>query len=218
MHAELGGEPDDKKSGSLKCHQSDPVFGVSDLKLEQWWDEQIVQAEDGSNGNDGGLNESPAKRNEDYKQEIDRADCGKIEMQPERKNRNSRRKNDDSQTEEDLPKPSTGAPAEKNSIQTCGATIHCSPIVLTDPRLWSIAPYVECLCLPYVSKTRLRWHATEILVMDNSASAQNTILIVEDDKNLVRVLQIVLSARGYSLITARNGVEGLAQVTDGKPD
>ena len=54
--------------------------------------------------------------------------------------------------------------------------------------------------------------------MDNSASAQNTILIVEDDKNLVRVLQIVLSARGYSLITARNGVEGLAQVTDGKPD
>jgi DNA-binding response OmpR family regulator len=54
--------------------------------------------------------------------------------------------------------------------------------------------------------------------MGSDVNSKQTVLIVEDDKNLVRVLRIVLSASGYSLLIARDGVEGLTQVTQGKPD
>jgi CheY-like chemotaxis protein len=43
------------------------------------------------------------------------------------------------------------------------------------------------------------------------------ILIIDDDENMRRVYQTVLSASGYEIVTALDGVDGLARVMDEKP-
>ncbi|PSL53216.1 two-component system KDP operon response regulator KdpE [Saccharothrix carnea] len=45
-----------------------------------------------------------------------------------------------------------------------------------------------------------------------------TILIVDDEPQLVRALRINLSARGYRVLTAHNGATALKQAAEGHPD
>ena len=47
---------------------------------------------------------------------------------------------------------------------------------------------------------------------------QHTILVVEDEASLCELLQDELSAMGYKVITAANGVEGLEKLQDCEPD
>jgi CheY-like chemotaxis protein len=44
------------------------------------------------------------------------------------------------------------------------------------------------------------------------------ILVVDDDADLVRSIQTVLTAKGYTVSTARNGTEGLAAIAKAAPD
>ena len=45
-----------------------------------------------------------------------------------------------------------------------------------------------------------------------------TILVVDDNEAVVALLQQVLEGEGYTVIAARNGAEGLAQVVSDSPD
>lgn len=45
-----------------------------------------------------------------------------------------------------------------------------------------------------------------------------SILIVEDEKELLEVYNLVLTYNGYTVHTANNGVEGLMQIAATKPD
>jgi DNA-binding response OmpR family regulator len=44
------------------------------------------------------------------------------------------------------------------------------------------------------------------------------ILVVDDEPQVVWVLQLALDAEGYEVLTARNGVEALAQIAEGHPE
>lgn len=44
------------------------------------------------------------------------------------------------------------------------------------------------------------------------------ILVVDDDADLVRSIQTVLTAKGYTVSTAKNGAEGLAAIAKSVPD
>jgi two-component system KDP operon response regulator KdpE len=44
------------------------------------------------------------------------------------------------------------------------------------------------------------------------------ILVVDDDRSLARALSIALGARGHELVVARNGADGVAQVSLSTPD
>ena len=44
------------------------------------------------------------------------------------------------------------------------------------------------------------------------------ILIVDDDPDILDALTMILEARGYQVVTARDGVEGLANLKAEKPD
>jgi DNA-binding response OmpR family regulator len=44
------------------------------------------------------------------------------------------------------------------------------------------------------------------------------ILIVDDDPDILAALTIILESRGYEVVTARDGVEGLANLKAEKPD
>jgi len=44
------------------------------------------------------------------------------------------------------------------------------------------------------------------------------ILLVDDDPDILDGLGMILEARGYQVVTAVNGVEGLANLKAGKPD
>ena len=44
------------------------------------------------------------------------------------------------------------------------------------------------------------------------------ILIVDDDPDILAALTIILESRGYEIVTARDGVEGLANLKAEKPD
>lgn len=48
--------------------------------------------------------------------------------------------------------------------------------------------------------------------------AKQTILIIEDEEALSELLQDELSAVGYRVSTARNGLEGLEKIQDVQPD
>ncbi|TWP51208.1 response regulator [Lentzea tibetensis] len=45
-----------------------------------------------------------------------------------------------------------------------------------------------------------------------------TVLVVDDEPQIVRALRINLSARGYDVLTAHSGAEALRLAADGKPD
>ena len=49
-------------------------------------------------------------------------------------------------------------------------------------------------------------------------SAPARILVVDDTPNNVTLLEDMLTARGYDVATARDGVEALAKVASGAPD
>jgi two-component system alkaline phosphatase synthesis response regulator PhoP len=44
------------------------------------------------------------------------------------------------------------------------------------------------------------------------------ILVVDDDPDILEAIGIVLEAKGYQVITARDGVEGLAKLKEERPD
>jgi DNA-binding response OmpR family regulator len=44
------------------------------------------------------------------------------------------------------------------------------------------------------------------------------ILVVDDEPQVVWVLQLALDAEGYEVLTARNGLEALAQIAEGHPE
>lgn len=48
-------------------------------------------------------------------------------------------------------------------------------------------------------------------------SRQPLVLIVEDEPDLQRAYEMILSAQGYSVTTANNGIEGLKQIKAVKP-
>jgi CheY-like chemotaxis protein len=45
-----------------------------------------------------------------------------------------------------------------------------------------------------------------------------TILVVDDDPTIADILRIVLEEEGYRVVTARDGLEGLARLADARPD
>ncbi|MFI6032145.1 response regulator [Amycolatopsis magusensis] len=49
-------------------------------------------------------------------------------------------------------------------------------------------------------------------------TAQSTVLVVDDEPQIVRALRINLSARGYKVITAHDGTAALRAVAETKPD
>ncbi len=44
------------------------------------------------------------------------------------------------------------------------------------------------------------------------------ILVVDDDPDILDALRMILESQGYKVITARNGIEGLANLKAEKPD
>ena len=52
----------------------------------------------------------------------------------------------------------------------------------------------------------------------NNRSSTKRILIVEDDKRITAALTVRLNARGYSVLTAHNGFEGLKLAMGEEPD
>ncbi len=51
-----------------------------------------------------------------------------------------------------------------------------------------------------------------------SADTNKTILVVDDEKHIVRLVQINLERAGYKVITAQDGKEGLQKAQQEKPD
>lgn len=47
---------------------------------------------------------------------------------------------------------------------------------------------------------------------------QAKILIVDDDPDILEAVNMILGAKGYQVVTAKNGVEGLASLKAEKPD
>jgi two-component system alkaline phosphatase synthesis response regulator PhoP len=52
----------------------------------------------------------------------------------------------------------------------------------------------------------------------SSASTQKTILIVDDEENLVRLLEMNLRRYGYRILKAADGLEGLQSAEEHRPD
>ncbi len=44
------------------------------------------------------------------------------------------------------------------------------------------------------------------------------ILVVDDEKDIVRVLEAILTSNGYDVITAYDGKDGLKKAKEGRPD
>ncbi len=44
------------------------------------------------------------------------------------------------------------------------------------------------------------------------------ILVVDDDPDIIEAVTMILEAKGYETIKARNGIEGLQKLEGGKPD
>ncbi len=47
---------------------------------------------------------------------------------------------------------------------------------------------------------------------------KKTILLVDDDKDLVRSIQVILENQNYTVLTAHNKAEGMTKLKEGKPD
>lgn len=48
--------------------------------------------------------------------------------------------------------------------------------------------------------------------------AEEKILAVDDDPDILDALTMILESQGYQVVTARNGLEGLARIEAEKPD
>jgi two-component system, OmpR family, response regulator MprA len=53
---------------------------------------------------------------------------------------------------------------------------------------------------------------------EGTGEATRRVLVVDDEPQVVWVLQLALDAEGYDVLTARNGVEALAQIAEGHPE
>ena len=49
-------------------------------------------------------------------------------------------------------------------------------------------------------------------------ATKGTILVVDDDPDIVETTKTILEAAGYGVVTASNGAEGLAKARSAKPD
>jgi CheY-like chemotaxis protein len=73
-------------------------------------------------------------------------------------------------------------------------------------------------CIPYANAayTRFIWRC-DVLEIDDAQPHQK-ILVVDNDRSLTRVLSIVLSSKGYTVQTAEDGLQGLAQIESWDPN
>jgi DNA-binding response OmpR family regulator len=53
---------------------------------------------------------------------------------------------------------------------------------------------------------------------DGIGNLARRVLVVDDEPQVVWVLQLALDAEGYEVLTARDGVEALAQIAQGHPE
>jgi CheY-like chemotaxis protein len=53
---------------------------------------------------------------------------------------------------------------------------------------------------------------------DGIGNVTHRVLVVDDEPQVVWVLQLALDAEGYEVLTARDGVEALAQISKGHPE
>ena len=47
---------------------------------------------------------------------------------------------------------------------------------------------------------------------------KGTILAVDDDPDIIDALAVILETKGYEVVAAQNGAEGLARMRSGRPD
>jgi DNA-binding response OmpR family regulator len=52
----------------------------------------------------------------------------------------------------------------------------------------------------------------------STGSLAHRVLVVDDEPQVVWVLQLALDAEGYEVLTARNGVEAMAKISEGHPE
>jgi DNA-binding response OmpR family regulator len=53
---------------------------------------------------------------------------------------------------------------------------------------------------------------------DGIGEATHRVLGVDDEPQVVWVLQLALDAEGYEVLTARNGIEAMAKISEGHPE
>lgn len=49
-------------------------------------------------------------------------------------------------------------------------------------------------------------------------SEKTTVLVVDDDRDLVEALRLILEARGYAVVEANDAIEGMRRVESERPD
>jgi DNA-binding response OmpR family regulator len=54
--------------------------------------------------------------------------------------------------------------------------------------------------------------------MAKGGDMQRKILVVDDDPDILEAISMILESQGYGVVTARDGVEGLANLKAEKPD
>jgi DNA-binding response OmpR family regulator len=59
---------------------------------------------------------------------------------------------------------------------------------------------------------------TSTMAGDGIGNLARRVLVVDDEPQVVWVLQLALDAEGYEVLTARDGVEALAQIAQGHPE
>jgi two-component system response regulator MprA len=59
---------------------------------------------------------------------------------------------------------------------------------------------------------------TSTMDRDVVGTASHRVLVVDDEPQVVWVLQLALDAEGYEVLTARNGLEAMAQISEGHPE
>jgi CheY-like chemotaxis protein len=56
------------------------------------------------------------------------------------------------------------------------------------------------------------------MIMGEQQGGRKTILVVDDEPNVVAYLETLLQDNGYATVSAANGLEGMEKVRGGKPD
>ena len=59
---------------------------------------------------------------------------------------------------------------------------------------------------------------TSTMAGDGIGNLVHRVLVVDDEPQVVWVLQLALDAEGYEVLTARDGVEALLQISQGHPE
>ena len=59
---------------------------------------------------------------------------------------------------------------------------------------------------------------TSTMAGDGIGNLAHRVLVVDDEPQVVWVLQLALDAEGYEVLTAHDGVEALAQISQGHPE